>query len=233
MIGDSLHTDIAGAAKLGIWTIWINHHGWPVDPSVPAPDLIVASPAEAAAALERATHPRSRRIGAAHVNRAESGDDHEATAFAQPLLLARHSVPQVSDEADYRQWPLSDEGEVLTARAADYVAGFKPTRVVTSDERKAVQDGADHREASRREHKSRARVPRARSRRRRLAGHRATRPRVAALLREADRAGVRQRNRGRGAQAIRCRPPPLSRGAYWPGRCRHPRNRDVALPRAG
>ncbi len=59
MIGDSLHTDIAGAAKLGIWTIWINHHGWPVDPSVPAPDLIVASPAEAAAALERATHPRS------------------------------------------------------------------------------------------------------------------------------------------------------------------------------
>ncbi len=73
------------------------------------------------------------------MNRAESGDDHEATAFAQPLLLARHSVPQVSDEADYRQWPLSDEGEVLTARAADYVAGFKPTRVVTSDERKAVQ----------------------------------------------------------------------------------------------
>ena len=55
MIGDSLHADIAGAARLGIGTIWINQHGWPAEPAVATPDLIVASPAEAAEALERAT----------------------------------------------------------------------------------------------------------------------------------------------------------------------------------
>lgn len=61
------------------------------------------------------------------------------TTNAQPLLLARHSVPLVSEDVDYRQWPLTDDGVLLAARAADYVAGFKPMRLVAGDERKAVQ----------------------------------------------------------------------------------------------
>ena len=73
------------------------------------------------------------------MDRAESGNRHAATTIARPLLLVRHSAPQISDDADYRQWPLSDEGERFAARAADYVADFKPGRLVASDERKAVQ----------------------------------------------------------------------------------------------
>ena len=73
------------------------------------------------------------------MDRAESAGGLKATTTAHPLLLVRHSVPLVSDDVDYRPWPLSDEGKLLTARAADYLAGFKPVRLVASDERKAVQ----------------------------------------------------------------------------------------------
>ncbi|MDE2868135.1 MAG: histidine phosphatase family protein [Chloroflexota bacterium] len=37
----------------------------------------------------------------------------------------------------YRDWPLSDEGRRLAARAAEYVAGFNPRLICSSDERKA------------------------------------------------------------------------------------------------
>ncbi len=59
MIGDSLHADIAGAASLDISTVWINRHGWPVEPAIASPDLTVASPAEAAAVLESAGDRRT------------------------------------------------------------------------------------------------------------------------------------------------------------------------------
>lgn len=55
----------------------------------------------------------------------------------QPLLLVRHSSPCISDGMGYRDWPLSDEGRRLAFRAAEYVAGFKPRLICSSDERKA------------------------------------------------------------------------------------------------
>ncbi len=62
-----------------------------------------------------------------------------ATKSMHPLLLVRHSAPQASDDVDYRQWPLSVEGERMAARVAEHVAGFNPERLIASDERKAVQ----------------------------------------------------------------------------------------------
>ena len=56
----------------------------------------------------------------------------------QPLLLVRHSIPCIADGMSYRDWPLSDEGRRLAARAAEYVAGFKPRLICSSDERKAL-----------------------------------------------------------------------------------------------
>ena len=73
------------------------------------------------------------------MKREESAGRHEETTIAPSLLLVRHSVPLVSDDVDSRQWPLSEEGERLAVRAAEYVAGFNPARLVASDERKAVQ----------------------------------------------------------------------------------------------
>lgn len=55
----------------------------------------------------------------------------------QPLLLVRHSSPCISNDMSYRDWPLSDQGKRLAYRAAEYVAGFKPRLICSSDERKA------------------------------------------------------------------------------------------------
>ncbi|MYD92100.1 MAG: histidine phosphatase family protein [Chloroflexi bacterium] len=55
----------------------------------------------------------------------------------QPLLLVRHSRPCISNGMSYRDWPLSDEGRRLAVRAAEYVAGFNPRLICSSDERKA------------------------------------------------------------------------------------------------
>ena len=48
MIGDSLHGDIAGAALLGIGTIWINGHDGSLDGATHKPDAIVTNLGEAA-----------------------------------------------------------------------------------------------------------------------------------------------------------------------------------------
>ena len=53
MIGDSLHTDIAGAASIGIGTIWINRYGHTLDEAIHEPDEIVAGPGEAASLIEQ------------------------------------------------------------------------------------------------------------------------------------------------------------------------------------
>jgi len=55
----------------------------------------------------------------------------------QPLLLVRHSSPCIANGMSYRDWPLSDEGRGLAVHAAEYVAGFKPRLICSSDERKA------------------------------------------------------------------------------------------------
>ena len=57
----------------------------------------------------------------------------------KPLLLVRHSGPRISEDTSYQDWPLSDEGKRLAVRVAEYVAGFQPTLICSSDERKAVQ----------------------------------------------------------------------------------------------
>ena len=54
MIGDSLHTDIAGAAAVGIGTIWINRHGYSLEEASHRPDAIISHPAEAALLIEKA-----------------------------------------------------------------------------------------------------------------------------------------------------------------------------------
>jgi FMN hydrolase / 5-amino-6-(5-phospho-D-ribitylamino)uracil phosphatase len=40
MVGDSLHHDIAGAAALGIRTIWLNRNGQPPEADV-EPDAVI------------------------------------------------------------------------------------------------------------------------------------------------------------------------------------------------
>ena len=57
----------------------------------------------------------------------------------QLLLLVRHSRPTISDDTSYRDWPLSDEGRGLALRAAEYVVGFKPSLICSSDECKAME----------------------------------------------------------------------------------------------
>ena len=52
MIGDSLHTDIAGAGSIGIGTIWINQYGYSLDEAIHEPDEIVTTPGEAASLIE-------------------------------------------------------------------------------------------------------------------------------------------------------------------------------------
>lgn len=53
MIGDSLQADIAGAASIGIGTIWINGHGRSLDQAIHSPDEIVTNPGEAASLIEQ------------------------------------------------------------------------------------------------------------------------------------------------------------------------------------
>ena len=53
MIGDSLQADIAGAASIGIGTIWINGHGRSLDEATHEPDEIVTNPGEAALLIEQ------------------------------------------------------------------------------------------------------------------------------------------------------------------------------------
>lgn len=71
------------------------------------------------------------------MRRSDSPDTATGTS-GQPLLLVRHSSPAISDRMSYRDWPLSDEGRRLALRAAEYVAGFKPRQICSSDERKAT-----------------------------------------------------------------------------------------------
>ena len=54
MVGDSIHADIAGAARAGVRSIWINPLGLPVPDGLAHPDAVVSGPAEAAAFIERA-----------------------------------------------------------------------------------------------------------------------------------------------------------------------------------
>ncbi len=53
MIGDSLQADIAGAASIGIGTIWINQYGRSLDEAIHSPDAIVTNPGEAALLIEQ------------------------------------------------------------------------------------------------------------------------------------------------------------------------------------
>ena len=53
MIGDSLQADIAGAASIGIGTIWINGHDNSLDEATHKPDEIVTNPGEAAVLIEQ------------------------------------------------------------------------------------------------------------------------------------------------------------------------------------
>ncbi len=55
MIGDSALADIAGAAAVGIRTIWVNLHDWDFPRSAPAPDHEVPDAAAAADLLESLT----------------------------------------------------------------------------------------------------------------------------------------------------------------------------------
>ncbi len=57
----------------------------------------------------------------------------------QQLLLVRHSRPCISDDMSYRDWPLSDEGRKLAVGAAEFIAEFRPSRICSSDERKALE----------------------------------------------------------------------------------------------
>lgn len=52
MIGDNALADITGAANLGIHTIWVNLHGWPLPPAAATPDYEVPDVAAAADRLE-------------------------------------------------------------------------------------------------------------------------------------------------------------------------------------
>ncbi len=53
MIGDSIQADIAGAAAVGIGTIWVNVHGLSMDEATHEPDEIVSNPGEATLLIEK------------------------------------------------------------------------------------------------------------------------------------------------------------------------------------
>jgi putative hydrolase of the HAD superfamily len=55
MIGDNTIADIAGAAALGIRTIWVNLHSWEYPPKTAMPDCQVPDAAAAATLLETLT----------------------------------------------------------------------------------------------------------------------------------------------------------------------------------
>lgn len=55
MIGDNAIADIAGAAALGIRTIWVNLHSWDYPPKTAMPDYQVPNAAAAATLLETLT----------------------------------------------------------------------------------------------------------------------------------------------------------------------------------
>ncbi len=55
------------------------------------------------------------------------------------LLLVRHAEPEIDVEIPASEWKLTSRGIVSTTNLAPVLAGFEPSLVVTSPERKAIE----------------------------------------------------------------------------------------------
>jgi len=57
----------------------------------------------------------------------------------KPLILVKHSLPDVKMNIPAREWQLSVTGKVKAEKLAEYLGSNKPEFIVSSDEPKAIQ----------------------------------------------------------------------------------------------
>ena len=57
------------------------------------------------------------------------------------LLFIRHSAVQIDLEKPSREWPLSEDGRSRARQLTLQIADHNPTRIITSEEAKAVETG--------------------------------------------------------------------------------------------
>ena len=55
------------------------------------------------------------------------------------LILVRHSLPEINNDLPARDWRLSEEGKIRAKRLAERVAPYRPERLVSSPEPKALE----------------------------------------------------------------------------------------------
>ncbi len=67
------------------------------------------------------------------------GKDNNAAEGGRALILIRHSLPQITPEVPARQWELSAVGRRRCGPLARRISPFRPQRVFTSREPKAVE----------------------------------------------------------------------------------------------
>jgi broad specificity phosphatase PhoE len=53
------------------------------------------------------------------------------------LILVKHALPEIAPEVPRREWRLSAKGIATCGRLAEYLARYRPARVITSPEPKA------------------------------------------------------------------------------------------------
>lgn len=69
------------------------------------------------------------------------GDQADRAVGVTRLILVKHAMPVIDQARPSKDWPISQEGEVMAARLAERLKGFVPAFVAASTEPKAADTG--------------------------------------------------------------------------------------------
>lgn len=59
--------------------------------------------------------------------------------MSRPLILVKHSKPEIREDLPAREWSLSEEGSILAGQLAERLSAYRPQVLVSSPEPKAVE----------------------------------------------------------------------------------------------